>query len=295
MARAPYRKTNTRSAKRPRKAAKKPGMLDRAIAAVPLSEGARRRVAAWSILTIAAASVIAISSIFGVPGAVGMALAEGVGRAGFRVEKIEVTGLKRMDQMAVYQVALDQQSRAMPLVDLERVRQRLTSEFGWIADARVSRRMPDTLVIDVVERQPAAVWQHQGQLMLIDKQGVLLEPVSAEAMPDLPLVIGEGANAQEAAYQRLLDAAPALKPLVKAANWIGNRRWDLVFQTGERLALPEGEREAAAALVTFARLDGTDRLLGRGYRRFDMRVPGKLFVRLPNGVERRQAITGEGG
>jgi cell division protein FtsQ len=29
-----------------------------------------------------------------------------------------------------------------------------------VQDARVSRRLPDTLVVDIVERTPSAVWQH---------------------------------------------------------------------------------------------------------------------------------------
>ena len=289
----PIKRQVRRAKGRQRPRARKPGMLDRWIAAIPMSEGALHKLATWSILGVIAAIAIGIASWFGVPGTVGVALAEGVGRAGFRVEKIEVVGLQRMQQMPVYQVALDQRSRAMPLVDLAHVRNRLTREFGWIADARVSRRLPDTLVIEVVERRPAAVWQHRGRLMLIDRDGVSLERVSADAMPNLPLVIGDGANGQEPAYRRLIDAAPALRPLVKAATWVGRRRWDLVFTTGERLALPEGEAAAQAALINFARMDGTDRLLGRGYRRFDMRVPGKLYVRLPDGGE-REAITGEG-
>src|SRR3546814_17173395 len=81
---------------------------------------------------------------------VGAAIAGGVGRAGFRVEQVEVTGLKRMDKMTVYAVALDQQSRAMPLVDLEDVRQKLL-RYGWNEDAHVSRRMPDTLLIQIDE------------------------------------------------------------------------------------------------------------------------------------------------
>ena len=54
----------------------------------------------------------------------------------------------------------------------------------------MSRRLPDTLVVDIVERSPAAIWQHNNRLSLIDEKGVVLEPVSVATMPDLPLVIG---------------------------------------------------------------------------------------------------------
>ena len=254
-------------------------VLDQAVAALPGGAATARRIVGWSLTAGAGAIALALANWFGLFGAIGVAAAEAVGAAGFRVEQIEVTGLKRMDATSVYAVALDQRSRAMPLVDLDATRQKLL-DYGWIADARVSRRLPDTLVVDVVERDPAAVWQNKGQLMLIDEGGVLLDGVQPNKMPRLPLVIGDGANAQEPAYRKLMAAAPALKPVVKAAVWVGNRRWDILFQTGERLVLPEGDKESARALVKFAQLDGTLGLLGKGYDRFDLRDPTKLVVRM---------------
>ena len=220
-----------------------------------------------------------IAILLGVPGYVGNQIAEGIGRAGFAVKRIEVTGIDRMERMTVYAVALDQNSRAMPLVDLNKVRAQLL-QYGWIADARVSRRLPDTLVVDIVERKPAAVWQHAGQLSLIDERGIVLEPVALNAMPDLPLIVGPDANVQATALSELLAHAPRLKPMLAGATWIGARRWDLKFQSGEVLALPEGEARAAAALNKFEGMDGVDRLLGRGFVRFDMRDPAKMFVRV---------------
>jgi len=73
---------------------------------------------------------------------------------------------------------------------------------------------------------------------------------------------------------------PALKPLLAGATWIGNRRWDLRFHSGETLALPEGEEAAAHALTQFARMDAAKAMLGQGYVRFDMRIPGRTVVRI---------------
>jgi cell division protein FtsQ len=165
----------------------------------------------------------------------------------------------------------------MALVDLEATRQRLL-RFGWVRDARVSRRLPDTLVVDIVERRPAAIWQNNRQLALIDLDGVVLQPVRLEAMPALPLVIGPDANRHAGELARLVAAAPQLKPVMAGATWVGGRRWDIRFQTGETLSLPEGVDEARRALDRFARMDQNSPLLGRGFVRFDMRIPERGVV-----------------
>jgi cell division protein FtsQ len=78
-----------------------------------------------------------------------------------------------------------------------------------------------------------------------------------------------------------VTAVPTLKPQLASATWVGGRRWDLNFQSGEIVALPEGEQAAKAALVKFARVDKETGLLGRGIIRFDLRKPGQMTVRLP--------------
>jgi cell division protein FtsQ len=266
-------------AKRKPSRKKRPSFLARTIDTIPISAATWQRMAMFIILTTAAGGLLMIAVLLGIPSYVGQQMAEGVGRAGFMVKRVEVTGIDRMERLTVYAVALDQSSRAMPLVDLEKVRAQLL-QYGWIADARVSRRLPDTLVVDIVERKPAAVWQHDGQLSLIDPGGIVLEPVAVNAMPDLPLVIGPDANVQATALTELMSHAQRLKPMLAGATWVGGRRWDLKFQSGEVLALPEGEKVAATALVKFAQMDGVDRLLGRGFVRFDMRDPTKMFVRV---------------
>jgi cell division protein FtsQ len=205
---------------------------------------------------------------------------EAVGRAGFTVDRIDIKGLKQMDSAPVYAIAAGQKSMAMPLVDVHAIRERLL-QYGWVKDARVSRRLPDTLVIDIVERQPAALWQDKQRLALVDVDGVVLDRVPVHKMPDLPLLIGPGANARARELNRLLDAAPTLKPQLASATWVGGRRWDLSFQTGETVALPEGETVARDAIAKFAKVDRSSGLLGRGLVRFDLRIPGKMIVRLP--------------
>jgi len=266
-----------------RGAVRQKSAFDLWLARLPISKAGLNRLINWSILLVIALLLWGAASFFGLFGMLRMEMGEWAARAGFQVEKVEVHGTERMDEMAVYAIALGQVDRSMLNIDLPRVRQDIM-HLPWVQDARISRRLPDTLVVDVVERKPAAVWQQGGKLSLIDAEGVVLEPVSPAAMPDLPLLVGTDANLQAARLARLMEAAPALKPVLAGATWVGNRRWDLRFQSGETLSLPEGDEQAASALVTFARLDGLNRLLGRGIPRFDMRDPDKFILRLPKGA-----------
>jgi cell division protein FtsQ len=273
--RGPTRKRPTVKTKSRKAANTEPSSWQKFVAASPFKPKTIERAFTTGMVVLIGGALLGVAVLAGVPQFVGVQLAQVAGRAGFRVKRVEVTGIDRMERLTVYAIALDQHSMAMPLVDLDKVRDQLLS-FGWIEDARVSRRLPDTLVVDIVERKPTAIWQHNQKLSLIDNKGVILERVVAEAMPDLPLLIGPDANHEAVGLNNLMERAPAMR--------VGNRRWDLRFNSGETLALPEGEEDAGRALLRFARIDGVQRLLGRGYARFDMRDPTKLVARLAHDV-----------
>lgn len=255
---------------------------------LPVDTARANRLASLAFGGFVAVIGVAVVIALDIPAKAMTQAGEAVGRAGFTVDRVDVKGLERMDSAPVYAIAASQRSMAMPLVDVGAIRERLL-KYGWVKDARVSRRLPDTLVIDIVEREPAALWQDQQRLALVDMEGVVLDRVPVDQMPDLPLLIGRGANSRAQEVYGLLENTPTLKPQLASATWVGNRRWDLTFQTGETLALPEGEAAAREALSKFAKMDRSAGLLGRGLVRFDLRVPGKMIVRLPRAPGERIA------
>jgi cell division protein FtsQ len=257
---------------------------------LPVDQARANKVAAlvFGAFTLAIGLVVLVA--LDIPAKAERAAGKAIGHAGFTVSGYQIAGINHMNRALVDAVVTDELRRVsdiaesprapQALIDVSGIRGRLLA-YGWVKDARVSRRLPDTLVIDIVERTPAALWQNEGRLALIDEEGVVLDRVAVDKMPDLPLLIGPGANGEERQLGRLMASVPTLKPQLSSATWIGGRRWDLNFQSGETVALPEGEDAARAALTKFGRRDRESGLLGRGIVRFDLRKPGQMTVRLP--------------
>ena len=244
----------------------------------PFAPATIRRGLVTAMLAIVAFGAFQVGRFTGINAWAGEQFAHAVADAGFSVQRIEVVGANRIDRLRVYDSALRQKDRSMAAFNLDEVRRDLEAN-GWVGEARVSRRLPDTLVIDLVERTPVAVWQEGEQYVLIDKHGTRLPGVDPASVPNLPIIVGQNARQQMQRLDELLAAAPALKPQLSGARWLGNRRWDLYFRTGEVLLLPEDPERAREAFAEFARLDGINRLLGRNIRRFDMRLPDRLVLR----------------
>jgi cell division protein FtsQ len=283
QARSQGNRTRVRKAR-----AKTNSLIDALMRVLPFTEEQLHKTFLVLILAGAAAAAWAIASAAGLTTLAGTQLAYAAADAGYEVERVEVRGVERMNELKVYERVLGQQDRAMPLVDLHALRASLM-ELSWVEDARVSRQLPDTIVVDIVERKPHAVLRRADRLMLIDHTGHELEAVSKAEAKGLLRISGPGAQAQVEALSTLLDAAPALKPQVTEAEWVGNRRWNLTYKTGQVLALPQGEERAAAALMDFARADGLYRLIGGKVVAFDMRNAPRIYMRCPKCREDERA------
>ena len=145
-----------------------------------------------------------------------------------------------------------------------------------IASATIRKVYPGRVVIDVVEKVPIARWRVDGVTFLVDAAG---EQIGEDrgAWVDLPLVIGDGAADDALIIIRALEQFEGLKAHLVAVSRIADRRWDLIYDTGLRIQLPE--TGVAQALRQLLLLDEKFQLLDRDVTIVDLRVPGLLALK----------------
>src|SRR5208282_2683263 len=93
--------------------------------------------------------------------------------------------------------------------------------------AAVERSLPDTLHIRIVEREPVALWQHQGKMTPVDDQGTIMSDLDAAPYQHLPLIIGDDAPAHAAELLTILASEPDLAKRFANATRMGDRRWNI--------------------------------------------------------------------
>ena len=235
----------------------------------------------WAGITATLVAVAALGTawLYDLHGKLWLAAANIVADAGFEVRNVEVNGASHMEKLPLYTAALDGASDSMLLGDLDRVKVQLEN-LPWIDHASVGRRLPDTLVIDVTERTPAAIWQNDGRHMLIDDTGRVIATHGFERFAGLPLVVDEGADKAIGELLTLLRDYPTIAENFAAATRRGERRWDLLLKSGETVHLPEGQKATRKALDNFVRPDRDTGLTGRGFATLDFRVGGQMVVRV---------------
>ncbi len=153
----------------------------------------------------------------------------------------------------------------------------------WVRTASVERLLPDTLFVQITERQPLALWQRKGKLELIDRDGVVVAVPSLDEFANLIILVGDDAPKAAPALLEMLASEPALQSHVSAAVRVGGRRWNLKLDNGIDVALPEDN--VGAAWHQLAQLDRTDGLLKRDILRVDLRLPDRLVLQVPEAAK----------
>ena len=211
-------------------------------------------------------------------------------RAGLDINQVAVVGYRNALSEDIFAALRLEQAGSILSYDTAAARQRLES-LAWVASAQVSRVLPDGLSVTIRERQPFAVWQHRQLMFLIDADGRTLEPASRSDHPDLPLVVGEGADESTAELLDLVKQFPAIQARMTAAVRVAGRRWDLELRDAPRLLLPEEAPGTALAWVD--KMQREERLFDRRLTEIDLRVANRLVFHLaPEAAARAPARSG---
>jgi cell division protein FtsQ len=199
-----------------------------------------------------------------------------IGRGiGMKVESIEVRGRENTPE-PLLRAALGA-SRGDPIFafSVEQARARIEM-LSWVQSVAVERRLPGTIVVDLTEKRPFAVWQNQGKFQLIDRTGMVVTNEDIGGFGNLPLVVGIGAPRHAADMLDTLAKWPALQRRVAALVRVGDRRWNLRLNNGADVMLPEGAE--AAAIGRLMELQTSDSLLDRPLTSIDLRLPDRMVL-----------------
>lgn len=163
----------------------------------------------------------------------------------FAMKRIDVRGqLSHVSEENVRLVASRSVRGNFFTVDLEEVRAAF-EKLPWVREARVSRRWPDTLVVELAEHVPLARW-NDGEL--VSREG---EVFKAAAEPGLPRFSGPDGSGREVAeaYRRFGAILAPLGMRIAELGLSPRRAWRLKTDGGLEIALGRGD--AAPRLARF--------------------------------------------
>jgi cell division protein FtsQ len=195
---------------------------------------------------------------------------------GFVIERVDVMGEGRLREEDVRRALGVYAGDYLFGVDMENAQKRVES-LSWVDRAVVRRLWPDRIVVQIIERQPYALWQHQGEVKVVDVKGSAISDADAAHFTQLTLFVGEKAGEQAADIRLMMGEFPQIAPRVESFVHVSGSRWDMVLNDGQtRVMLPE--QNMRKALRQLHDLQTQTRILDRTIETIDMRLSDRLTL-----------------
>jgi cell division protein FtsQ len=207
---------------------------------------------------------------------------------GFSIKSVTISGERELKEQDLLTLAGIGPRNSLLFLDVAKIRERL-QQLPLVKEAAVTKLYPDRLLIEIEERQPFALWQCDGKVLIVAADGVPVAAMRDQRFIHLPLVVGAGANEKLSQYMALLDTAGDLRERIVAGVLVAKRRWTLKTANGIEILLPE--REPEAALARLVELQQTSHILDKDLISLDLRQPSRLVARLTEEAAAERAET----
>lgn len=201
------------------------------------------------------------------------------------IQRVSISGTDRLDRRVVLSLLDLPEDRSLLSVNLSSL-ERNVETHPWVASASVGRVLPHTLTVIVVERKPAALFQHAGGTLYLDKEGVVLSLAPDGPAGTLPELVGlsavqllEGDRGIQARARRGLRFAERLQRHVGRAVTVDLS--DARFMVGKTVGLVvRVKNEFQDTWQPYLDLESSLReRVRQGPHEIDLRFAGKVIVR----------------
>jgi len=162
---------------------------------------------------------------------------------GFEASKLVVNGNLNLDINVLQARLATQLGNSLFSFKVDAARDEVLND-PWVKSATVRKVYPDTIVVDVIERKPVALWQSKGEVHLIS----------------------------------VVSRFPTISRKASAYVRVAGRRWNVRLHDGPQVLLPESDWQVA--LSELQGLQASKELLDRDILQIDMRLSDRLVIKL---------------
>lgn len=201
--------------------------------------------------------------------------------------QINIDGNKRVSREEVLAIIASSKKQILEnkTADYQPLIQNLIDEIKtqlpWINQIVITRSMPDILNISILEYEPFAIWQNDGKKYIIDKEGNTVPYQDEEEFHHMVILSGKGANTHAKSLFNIFTVDPELSQNVYSATWVGDRRWDIRFENGLLIKLPETNiSDAWQHLIKIYNMPGSI----VGLNMIDLRIKDKVYLEYSDSV-----------
>lgn len=202
--------------------------------------------------------------------------------AGWGLDDITLEGREKTSKDDVLHVIGLKRGDNILEIDLKAVCEKVKT-LPWVKEASVSRRyFPNVIHISIREKKVKSIWQYQNEFYPIDEDGKIIE-TEYVLQKNILQIVGQGAPEHINSLLKIIENDKELFARVKVANFISERRWNLIFDdvlNGITVKLPEDD--VADAWKKLVKLDKTRGILKRKLTFIDLRLKNKVIVKISN-------------
>ena len=153
----------------------------------------------------------------------------------------------------------------------------------WVKRASIKKILPSTLVINVTENDPYAIYLQEGKFFLLDLDGSIITEINIDNYQD-DLLFVRGENSPELLEQLIKDISitfPNLIQTLEEVEFIEKRRWNLKLNNKLLVKLPD--ENIQQSLKNLKQLFEEQEVMQSNIIEIDLRIQGRAALKVLDG------------
>ena len=157
---------------------------------------------------------------------------------GFFIKNVDIKGINHLNQKDILKTINYYNKKNIFNVNLKNIYNEI-KQNTWVEEVSIKKIYPNTLKIDLIEKEPIAIWQNKSAYHLITKNGeIILEANLNNFKKHLPIIIGKNAHKNVYSILQILNIDKNLTKNIWSLTFVNERKWDIHFNQGLTIRLP---------------------------------------------------------